>query len=145
MQWRTVVPTIATLRAVFLAALKLVVPKFEVKPDMAQAVNQYLDLLRKLTPPQTLEQLGVVVQRFIATKSDADLHKWSAAVDMTASRAGFLVCNDLDVAARLVQSEPMSVGMAERKDKIRDLVQWSISDEYFALREHLGLVIGQSA
>jgi hypothetical protein len=42
-----------------------------------------------------------------------------------------------------VQTEPVSVGVAEPKDKLRDLVIWSISDEYFAVRDHLGLVIGQ--
>ena len=64
-------------------------------------------------PPQMLEQLGAVVQRFIAAKGEADLHKWSNAVDLTATRAGFLVCNDLDVAARLVQTEPV-VGRRRR-------------------------------
>jgi tetratricopeptide (TPR) repeat protein len=142
-RWPTVVPTVAELKVVFLAALRLVQPRFEVKPDLQQPVAQYHDVLRKLVPPQMHEQLGVVVQRFIATKAEADLHKWSNSVDLTATRAGFLVCNDLDVAARLVQTEPVSVGIVEPKDKIRDLIQWSLSDEYFALREHLGLVIGQ--
>jgi len=137
------VPTVGELKIVFLAALRLVQPKFEVKADLQQPVGQYLDALRKLVPPQMHEQLGVVVQRFVTAKGEADLHKWSNAVDLTATRAGFLVANDLDVAARLVQTEPVSVGVAEPKDKIRDLIQWSISDEYFTLREHLGLVIGQ--
>jgi len=143
-RWPTVVPTVAELKVVFLAALKLVAPKFEVKADLAQPVAQYLELLRRLTSPQMLEQLSAVVQRFLGTKAEADLHRWSNAVDLTATRAGFLVCNDLDVASKLVQAEPVAVGTVEPKDKIRDLVQWSISEEYFALREHLGLVIGQS-
>jgi hypothetical protein len=105
-------------------------------------VNQYLDLLRKLIPPQLMEQLGVVVQRFIATKAEADLHRWSNAVDYTATRAGYLMCNDLEVAARLVQAEPVAVGSVDPKEKVRDLVQWTISDEYFSLREQLGLTIG---
>jgi tetratricopeptide (TPR) repeat protein len=142
-RWPTVVPTVAELKVVFLAALRLVQPRFEVKADLQQPVGQYLDFLRKLVPPQMMEQLGVVVQRFLATKAEADLHKWANAVDLTATRAGFLVCNDLDVSARLVQTEPVSVGIVEPKEKIRDLIQWSLSDEYFALREHLGLVIGQ--
>ena len=100
-------------------------------------------MLPKLVPPQMLEQLGAVVQRFVAGKGEADIHKWSNAVDMTATRAGFLICNDLDVAARLVQTEPVSIGVADPKDKIRDLLLWSISEEYFAVREHLGLGIGQ--
>ena len=143
-RWPTVVPTVAELKVVFLAALRLVAPKFEVKSDLQAPVGQYLELLRRLTSPQMLEQLSAVVQRFIAAKSEADLHKWSNAVDFTATRAGFLVCNDLDVAAKLVQTEPVAVGVVEPKEKIRDLVQWSISEEYFALREHLGLVIGQT-
>ncbi len=142
-RWPNVVPTVAELKVVFLAALRLVQPNLPVKPDLAQPVGQYYDALRKLMPPQMSEQLGVVVQRFIATKGEADLHKWSNAVDLTATRAGLLVCNDLDVAARLAQSEPVSVGVVEPKEKIKDLIQWSISDEYFTLREHLGLIIGQ--
>jgi tetratricopeptide (TPR) repeat protein len=142
-RWPNVVPTVAELKVVFLAALRLVQPNLPVKPDIAQPVGQYYDALRKLMPPQMSEQLGVVVQRFIATKAEADLHKWSNAVDLTATRAGLLVCNDLDVASRLAQAEPVSVGVVEPKEKIKDLILWSISDEYFTLREHLGLIIGQ--
>ena len=142
-RWPHVVPTVAELKVVFLAALKLVQPKFEVKADVAQGVAQYLHHLQRSVPPQQIEQLAAVVQRFVANKGEADIHKWANAVDLTATRAGFLICNDLEVAARIVQTEPVSIGVAEPKDKIRDLVLWSISDEYFALREHLGLQIGQ--
>jgi tetratricopeptide (TPR) repeat protein len=142
-RWPQVVPTVAELKVVFLAALRLVQPKFEVKADVAQPVAQYLHALQRMVQPQVLEQLTAVVQRFIAAKGEADISRWSNAVDMTATRAGLLICNDLDVAARVVQTEPVSIGVAEPKDKIRDLLLWSISDEYFTLREHLGLVIGQ--
>ena len=141
-RWPSVVPTLSNLRSVFLAALKFAQPAFQVKPEMAPSVAQYVELFRKTMPPQMKEQLSVVVQRFVASKAEADLPRWAAAVDYTTTRAGFLMCNDLDVAARLVQAEPVAVGAAEPKDKIRDLLQWSISDEYFAVREHLGLVIG---
>jgi tetratricopeptide (TPR) repeat protein len=141
-RWPTVVPTLAQLRVVFLAALKLVHPSFVVKPELAQPVAQYIDWLRKTVNPQMQEQLTVVVQRFIASKAEADLTRWATAVDYTSTRAGFLMCNDLEVAARMVQSEPVAVGVAEPKDKIRDLLQWSISDEYFVVREHLGMLIG---
>jgi hypothetical protein len=88
------------------------------------------------------EQLSVVVQRFISSQGEADLTRWARAVDHTSTRAGFLMCNDLEVAARLVQGEQVAVGVAEPKDKVKDLLQWSVSDEYFTVREHLGLVIG---
>ena len=142
-RWPHVVPTVAELKFVFLAALKLVQPKFEVKADAADNVAQYYKWLKNLVPAQQLEQLGAIVQRFVANKGEADIHKWANAVDMTATRMGFLICNDLEIATRIVQTEPVSVGVADPKDKIRDLVLWSVSDEYFALREHLGLQIGQ--
>jgi hypothetical protein len=94
-----------------------------------------------MVPPQLHEQLGVVVQQFLATKAEADLKRWSNAVDYTATRAGYLMCNDLEVAARLAQAEPVTVGSEDPKEKVRDLVQWTISDEYFTLREQLGLTI----
>jgi len=142
-RWPAVVPTVAELKVVFLAALKLVQPKFEVRSDSAQAVGQYLQVLPKLVPAQMIEQLGAVVQRFINAKGEADINRWATAVDLTATRTGYLICNDLEVAARLVQTEPVSIGIAEPKDKLRDLLLWSISEEYFTVREHLGLMIGQ--
>jgi hypothetical protein len=140
-RWPHVVPTVAELKVVFLAALKLTQPTLPMKADMEAPVAQYLDVLRKLVPPQLYEQLGVVVQRFLSTKAEADLKRWSNAVDYTATRAGYLMCNDLEVAARLAAAEPVTVGSDDPKEKVRDLVQWTISDEYFSLREQLGLTI----
>ncbi len=140
-RWPHVVPTVSELKVVFLAALKLAVPSVPIKPDVAEPVSQYLELLRRMVPPQLVEQLVVVVQRFLAAKAEADLNRWSNAVDYTATRAGYLMCGDLEIAARMASAEPMTVGSVDPKDKVRDLVQWTISDEYFALRDQLGLTI----
>src|SRR5205085_2624578 len=80
-RWPHVVPTVAELKVVFLAALKLTQPTLPMKPELQAAVNQYVDALRKTVPPQLLEQLAVVVQKFLETKAEADLHKWANAVD----------------------------------------------------------------
>jgi tetratricopeptide (TPR) repeat protein len=140
-RWPSVVPTVSELKVWFLTALKLAQPNVPIKADMEAVVNQTLGPLRAMVPPQLHEQLGVVVQQFLATKSEADLKRWSNAVDYTATRAGYLMCNDLEVAARLAQAEPVTVGNDDPKEKVRDLVQWTISDEYFNLREQLGLTI----
>jgi hypothetical protein len=84
----------------------------------------------------------MVVQKFIQQKGQIDLAKWSAAVDLTAHRAGFIVANDLALAARFIQMEPATVGGMTAKDKIKELVLYSISEPYFELREHLGITIG---
>ena len=140
-RWPAVVPQVSELKAYFLAAVKLVQSKVPIKADMEQPVAERLELLRRLVPPQNVEQLAEVVRRFIESGAEADLHRWSKAVDYTSSRAGFLMCNDLEVAAHQIQSEPLAVGCADPKEKVRDLIQWCVSDEYFALRAHLGLAI----
>ena len=92
--------------------------------------------------PEWHEQLAIMVQRFIQTKGQIDLAKWSQAVDLTAHRAGFLISNDLALSARFIQMEPATVGGMSAKDKIKELVLYAISEEYFDLRQHLGITIG---
>ncbi len=142
MRWPRIVPQVSELKAFFLAALKLVNTKVPIKPEMERPVAERVELLRRFLPPQQMETLAEVVRRFFEAKSEADLHKWATAVDYTSTRAGFLLCNDLEVAIQQVLSEPIAVGSADPKDKVRDLIQWSVSEEYFELRTHLGLAIG---
>jgi hypothetical protein len=53
-----------------------------------------------------------------------------------------VVSGDLEVAARMVSMEPVMVGGPQVKDKIKELVLYSISEDYFGVRSHLGLTIG---
>jgi tetratricopeptide (TPR) repeat protein len=142
LRWPRIVPQVNELKAFFLAALRLVQPKLQVKADMEQPVAERVELLRRFMPPQHMETLAEVVRRFIESKAEVDLHKWAKAVDYTSTRAGFLLCNDLETAVQQVVSEPISVGSVDPRDKIRDLIQWSVSEEYFELRTRLGLAIG---
>lgn len=142
MRWPRIVPQVNELTAFFLAALKLIEPKVPVPDDMTGAVAQRIALLNQFLPPQQMEQLAEVVRRFIESKAETNIKKWALAVDYTSTRAGFLLCNDLETAVSQIMSEPVAVGSADPKDKVRDLIQWSVSEEYFELRSHLGLAIG---
>jgi len=144
-RWPHVVPTIAELKIIFVAAVKLVHRAFVLPADIAQPVGQYVDHLQRSLAPQQIQPLSAVVQSFLAAGRDADIHKWANAVEMTATRMGFLICNDLEVAAKIVNAEPASVGVADAPEKMWDLILWSISDAYFTLRERLGLRIGEGS
>ncbi len=139
---RLTIQTNTELGIAFLAAVKLVQPSFPVPPNQAPTVDQYLMAMRQTVRPEWHEQLALVVQRFIQTKGQIDLSKWSQAVDLTAHRAGFIIANDLALSARFIQMEPATVGGMSAKDKIKELVLYSISEEYFDLRQHLGMTIG---
>jgi golgin subfamily B member 1 len=139
---RLTIQTNTELGIAFMAAIKLVQPNFPVPANQAPTVEQYLVAMRSYVRPEWHEQLAMVVQRFIQGKGQIDLARWSQAVDLTAHRAGFLISNDLALSARFIQMEPATVGGMSAKDKIKELVMYSISEEYFDLRQHLGITIG---
>jgi hypothetical protein len=137
-------PTNTELKVAFMSALLLVQPNFPVKPDMVPLVQQYLPVLRSKIQPQFLEQLHHVVRQFLQKATDVDLVKWGNAVEATAHRVGFILCGDLEVAAKMVSMEPAQVGGPQAKEKIKELVLYSISEDYFSVRSQLGTVIEQS-
>ncbi len=138
---KMLLPTNTELKVVVMSAIVMVQPRFPVPPDMVQLVQQYLPEMQKRMPPQVLEQLGAVVGRFIQAQPEINLAKWGHAVDAVSHRAGFVVCGDLEVAARMVSAEPVVVGGPQVKDKIKELVLYSISEDFFTVRAQMGLTI----
>ncbi len=135
-------PTNTELKTALLSAIVLVRRDFPVPPDMQANVATYLPEMQKRIAPQVLEQLGLVVNRFLNDAPEVNMSKWGHAVEATAHRVGFIICGDLETAARMVSAEPSVVGGPQAKDKIKELVLYSVSEDYFAVRHHLGLTIG---
>ena len=130
------------LRVIFMAALTLVNPKFPVKPELVPAVEQFRPLLQAKIPPHYMENLRKVVQRFIERGDPVDLTRWGDGVEATCHRVGFILCGDLEVSARLASQAPSRVGGPQAKDRVKDLVVYSVSEDYFAIRQQLGVTIG---
>jgi hypothetical protein len=137
-------PTNTELKVAFLSAICLVKPDFPIPGDVQALVGQYLPLMHKVIAqqPAWLEQLNLVVNKFIQQAPEVNLATWGNAVDATAHRVGFIISGDLEVAASMVSLEPVVVGGAQIKDKVKELVLFSISEEYFIVRQQLGLTIG---
>jgi hypothetical protein len=137
-------PSNTELKVALLAAIWIIKRDFPIPNDISAAVQQYAaEMVKWLsTQPAVLEQLGMVVNRFLANAPEVNLAKWGHAVDATARRVGFIVCGDLDVAANLARNEPTVVGGPTQNDKVRDLVLFSVSEDYFAVRKALQLTIG---
>ena len=106
---RMLLPTNTELKVVVLSAIAMLQPGFPVPPTWSRRCQQYLPEMQKRIPPHALEQLGVVVQRFVQATPEIDLAKWGHAVDAASHRAGFVACGDLEVAARAVAVEPVVV------------------------------------
>jgi hypothetical protein len=134
---RTMFQTKDEMKLVLLAAMKIA--GMEIKDPN---VDQWAKQIRGHMQPADAELLNSVGKRFLEAGARTDIKKWMRSVELTACRAGLLMCNDLGVAARNIQAEP-SVGVVDltSKEKIEDVVRFSVSEEYFRLRESLGIQI----
>lgn len=139
---RLLEPTTAGLKALLLGSMKATLPNFQVPPDIQGQIMPIVQVLQSSLLPVQAEQLKRVVRSFSESKASADLKKWAAAVELTACRSGLLLCNDLDVAVRMINAEPPGFSDVPPKEKIVQLILFSVSEEYFRLREALGITIG---
>ncbi|HSQ63021.1 MAG TPA: tetratricopeptide repeat protein, partial [Polyangiaceae bacterium] len=91
-------PTLNELKVLLFAAVKVIMADFNVPADMAQAVNQTAAELVKYMQPVQRDGLRMVVQRFVEDGARADLKLWMQMVEVTACRAGLLLCADMEIA-----------------------------------------------
>jgi hypothetical protein len=70
-----------------------------------------------------------------------DLPAWIAAADLSAARAAFVLSSDLPSAVKVLGTEPAGLTPLPLADRIKDLVAYSVSDEYFAVRHAMGLQV----
>ena len=139
---RHLVPTGSGLRAWLLAAIKSAVPQFPVPGDLRSSVDEHLASFGKhLSGPQQ-ETLRSLVSKLLAAAPELDLKRWTAAVDLTADRVGFILANDLEIATAVVRASPEESAAVPQKDRLRELHLYSVSESYQQLRQKLGIAIG---
>ncbi len=135
---RTMLKSNTELKTVLMAGLRIsgVVPQADAATE--QAAQQ---IASKIQPAQR-DALRSLAKRFVDAGARTDIKRWLQAVELTSCRAGLLACNDLDTAARMVTQLGAAgpVDLAP-KEKVKELVLFSVSEEYFKLREFLGIRI----
>ncbi|MDY0004248.1 MAG: tetratricopeptide repeat protein, partial [Polyangia bacterium] len=134
--WRALVSQTDLFNVLF-AALSIMVPDAQL-PDSPE-VGRIATNLKKTVPPLVFEQLLPVAKELLsAGAEEANLANWILATQRTGLRAALLLTNDFGVVAKVVATEPDGVTGLAAKDRVADLLQFSVSPEYFALRAHLG-------
>ncbi len=94
-----------------------------------------------LSPPLRAE-LKVVAKKFVDARGDKlDLPSWIVAADLTAARAALALCGDLGAAARVLASEPSGQSPLPARERINDLLAFSVSEDHFAVRTALGMQV----
>jgi hypothetical protein len=139
---RNLFPTLAELKVLLFSGIKLVMPEFAVPGDMMQAVNATAGELAKHMQPIQRDSLRIVVTKFIEDGAKADLKRWMQTIEVTACRAGLLLCADLEIAKKIIAAEPQLPGDMTPQDKMKELIVFSVSEQYFMLRKALGIAVG---
>jgi hypothetical protein len=73
---------------------------------------------------------------------EVNLAEWLRGVDYTANRVGLLLCGDLITAVQAIRNDSRPISNLTNAERERDLIQFSISPEYFQARAALGVAIG---
>ena len=109
---------------------------------MAQAVNTTATELVKNMQPIQRDGLRLVVQKFMEDGAKVDLKRWMQSIEVTACRAGLLLCADLEIAKKIIAAEPQMPGDLPPQEKLKELIVFSVSEQYFHLRKALGIAVG---
>jgi tetratricopeptide (TPR) repeat protein len=134
-------PSRDELTIMLFAGILLAAPQQPMPRDMEPQIRQAALQLGQFMPPQNLEGLRAVVKQFLAGGAKANVKRWNQAVELTACRAGLLLCGDLEIAKKIIAQEPPSAGGLTPQDKLKDLLAFSVSVEYSALRKVLGVAV----
>jgi tetratricopeptide (TPR) repeat protein len=139
---RNLFPTLNELKVLLFAAVKIIMNDFAVPPEMAQAVNTTAQELVKHMQPIQRDGLRLVVQKFVEDGAKVDLKRWMQSIEVTACRAGLLLCADLDIAKKIIAAEPQLPVDLSPQEKLKELIVFSVSEQYFTLRKALGIAVG---
>jgi len=59
-------------------------------------------------------------------------------LELTSLRAGLLVCGSLPVALEIIRAEDVSFSGLSLKERMEELVRFTVSEEHFTLRRAVG-------
>ncbi|MBK8251487.1 MAG: tetratricopeptide repeat protein [Polyangiaceae bacterium] len=138
---KTLFPTVTELTVLLFAGMKMVSPETPCPPDIEKQVIGTAQTLRGYMQPVQLEGLRMVVKKFIAEGAKANIKRWVQTVEITAARTGFLLAGDLDIAKKIIAAEQPLPGDLTPAEKLKEILAFAVSEQYFHLRHSLGITI----
>jgi hypothetical protein len=134
-------PTVTELTALLFAGLTIVRPDVSSPPALATQIAAIAKVLRSKIDPAELLALRTAVKEFFAEGGKLNVKRWMQAVEITGCRAGLLLCGDLEIAKKIIAAEPPQPGGLAPEEKLAELLRFSVSEQYHALRVALGIAL----
>jgi hypothetical protein len=135
---RLLVPGIPDLEDVFLSALTIGSPGLPLNPDVKRRIEPIAKAIEPILDPILIDRLRGYFLRFVEDGGRTNLQRWASSADHTATRAGFLLADDLAAAHKMLELE----SPAALHEQMNDLLEFVTSDRYTNLRKQLGIALG---
>jgi hypothetical protein len=132
-------PTLNELSALFLGAVKLAMPELPVPAHLGEAIARRRKVLARHVGGEAKKQLAAAVKRLDARDGRVDLAAWIKSVELTAQRAGLLLCGDLRVAMTRMRAETRAIADLSLEQKRGDLLAYCASERLARARTTLSV------
>lgn len=129
----TLVPAVAQLEDIFLAALLIGKPDIPMRPEVKARAALNRDVILPALDAKQVKRLEDLVAQFIVRGGKTSLRRWAQSAEFTACRAGMLMCGDIELAAKVLAKEPNG------EERLADVEKFWASDVASELRRALGV------
>ena len=138
---RQLLPNVTMLKAWLFAAIRLLRREFPIPPDIEAPAREAFAVLDRSLTGQRRDHLTHGVTKLLSQGASLDLKKWMAAIDLTADRAGLLLCHDLETAVQLIRASGETSSSVSIDERLKDVIAYSVGAEYLELRSSLGIAV----
>jgi hypothetical protein len=142
----------------YLKPERLVFAAFPTMPLLSTAVEslrgavlpdekgKWSSAVQKAVSQPVLDEVSALLRAGSVEDVAAEVATWRDAAELTANRVGLLLAGDLDLAARCIaRRDVAAMTTLSVRDRLTDLVAFSVSEEYLAARRYLGIGVGSVA
>jgi tetratricopeptide (TPR) repeat protein len=129
----------AALQALLYAAVMLVKPALEL--PLGELGKKLRNMLSDKVEPEQSETLTKAVESLLSSNHELDVVAWARSVEEAACRVALLASGDVTVAGSVLAVAGAPLGGESAADRARDLLPYSVSREFAALRKDFGVAV----
>jgi tetratricopeptide (TPR) repeat protein len=111
------------------------------RPSRDRTVTALRDRLERQMTRRERADIAAAVRDF---DEDVDLGTWTRSVELTAGRAGLLLCGDLATATAIIRSESRGIAGVSPEARREDLIAFCCSPEHSELRRRFAVTAPES-
>ena len=111
--------------------------------EQEEAIKTQLKHLAAHLELDDFERVGQAVRHMLSQAEPFDLTRWNGAVDRAALRAGLVLCGDVEVACKALETM-LADSDADIAAVRASLIRFAVSDAHQHIRKELGLAISDT-